>query len=239
MNCHLDRSVAEWRDLRFCGFSRTHFKPLVGAPAFMRGKERLSAPGKNPPHTARFSAGIPGQEESRPQVLGASGTHDCAIRYYWMALDHGGPHIMNRSVFEISRKWLVPLVVMGVFCCAGRVTGQTNDSMSVAAEVVSDTQGVDFAPYMRQTLSMLKKSWVSSLPEGVAHNGSEAVIRFTISQNGSISAMVLQDSSHQIAVDRAAWGSITGVGQFPSLPADFNGPSLTLNVHFRTKPSGS
>jgi hypothetical protein len=48
MNCHLDRSVAEWRDLRFCRFSRSLFSPwVVGAPAFMRGKERFSAPGKN------------------------------------------------------------------------------------------------------------------------------------------------------------------------------------------------
>ena len=86
---------------------------------------------------------------------------------------------------------------------------------------------------MKQVISMVQKSWTSSLPEGIAGNRSEVAIRFTISQVGKINAMVLSDSSHQLAVDRAAWGSITSVGQFPSLPADFNGASLTVEMHFK------
>jgi TonB family protein len=109
----------------------------------------------------------------------------------------------------------------------------------LTADILSDTQGVDFAPYMRQALPMVRKLWVSSLPEKVAQGSdsqTETVIRFTISQDGTISRMELVEGSHQIAVDRAAWGSITGVGQLPSLPADFNGPSLILRIHFRVNP---
>ena len=83
---------------------------------------------------------------------------------------------------------------------------------------------------------MIKRSWVSSLPEEVAHSNNsqaETVIRVTISRDGKISAMELAESAHQIGVDRAAWGSITGAGQLPSLPTDFNGPSLILSIHFR------
>jgi TonB family protein len=92
---------------------------------------------------------------------------------------------------------------------------------------------------MKQALPMVRKLWVSSLPEKVAQGSdsqTETVIRFTISQDGTISRMELVEGSHQIAVDRAAWGSITGVGQLPSLPADFNGPSLILRIHFRVNP---
>jgi hypothetical protein len=45
--------------------------------------------------------------------------------------------------------------------------------------------------------------------------------------------MVLADSAHLIEIDRAAWGSITSVGRFPSLPAEFKGPNLVLDVGFK------
>ena len=121
--------------------------------------------------------------------------------------------------------------------------GQANDSTQsgtrLAADILSDTQGVDFGPYMRQALSMIRKLWFSSLPQWVAQTSNsqtDTVIRFTISRDGRISAMELVDSAHQIEVDRAAWGSIVGVGHLPSLPSDFNGPSLTLSIQFRVKP---
>jgi TonB family protein len=105
----------------------------------------------------------------------------------------------------------------------------------LAADILSDTQGVDFTPYMRQTLAMIEKSWVSSLPEEVAHTNKsqETVIRFTISRDGAISAMELVESARQLGIDRAAWGSVTSVAPLPSLPADFNGSSLILRIHFR------
>jgi TonB family protein len=158
------------------------------------------------------------------------------------------------------RKSAVFVCAIGLFFCAGNVIGQTSGSLSnafgspanvndhvsqpepryqrLAADIISDTQGVDFAPYMRQTLSMIKKSWVSSLPEEVAQakNSRETVIRFTISRDGAISAMELVESAHQLGLDRAAWGSITGVAPLPSLPAGFNGPSLILRIHFRENP---
>ncbi len=107
------------------------------------------------------------------------------------------------------------------------------------AEILSDTQGVDFGPYMRQAMKMIGKLWVPLRPEEIepakkAQN--EAVIRFTIGRDGAISDMVLVQSAHLIELDRAAWGSITGAGSFPSLPADFNGPNLILRVGFKVNP---
>ena len=169
---------------------------------------------------------------------------------------------MNSSVsgtLTVLQRSAVFIGAIGLFFFADSVIGQTGGSRSntvgssqvandsapqpryerLTADILSDTQGVDFAPYMRQVLPMVRKLWVSSLPEKVAQGSdsqTETVIRFTISQDGTISRMVLVEGSHQIAVDRAAWGSITGVGQLPSLPADFNGPSLILRIHFRVNP---
>jgi hypothetical protein len=35
-----------------------------------------------------------------------------------------------------------------------------------------------------------------------------------------------------MALDRAAWNSITSEGQFPPLPKQFHGPNLQLRVGF-------
>jgi hypothetical protein len=154
----------------------------------------------------------------------------------------------------LIRRSAIFLGAIGLFFSAADLTGQTTASQSnavassqyvndrspqdqlLAADILSDTQGVDFGPYMRQALGMIRKSWISSLPELPNQPQTETTIRFTIGQDGTISAMQLDQSARLIEVDRAAWGSIVGVGRFPSLPADFNGPNLVLRISFRVKP---
>jgi len=116
--------------------------------------------------------------------------------------------------------------------------GQTASGRPLSVIVLSDTQGVDFAPYVRRAIQLIDKSWsTSSLQDLLDNFESKTTIRFTISADGSIHSMQLVESAHVVKVDRAAWGSITGVGQFPSLPAEFNGPNLVLDVDFQVKPT--
>jgi hypothetical protein len=171
---------------------------------------------------------------------------------------------MNGSVsgtLGVIKRSTVFVSAIGLFFCAYNVIGQTSGSRSntvassqsvndrtpqlgsryqrPVADILSDTQGVDFGPYMRQALQMMRKLWLSSVPADAAHankSQTETVIRFTISRDGTISAMELVESAHLIEVDRAAWGSIVGVGEFPSLPAEFNGPNLVLRVGFGVNP---
>ena len=42
----------------------------------------------------------------------------------------------------------------------------------------------------------------------------------------------LDGSTHDDAINRAAWGSITSEGQFPALPKEFHGPNLELRLHY-------
>jgi TonB family protein len=109
-------------------------------------------------------------------------------------------------------------------------------SPTLGTEVLSDTRGVDFAPYMKRSLEIVRNSWISLLPEEArppVNAQGETVIRFTIGPDGKIIAMHLDESSHQVKFDRAAWGAISGVGQFPPLPTDFSGPNLELRIHFK------
>jgi len=113
---------------------------------------------------------------------------------------------------------------------------------ALAVDFLSDTKGVDFGPYMRKTLQTIKATWLPLLPDEARlpfNQQGETSIRFTISPDGKISAMHLDGVSHQAKFDRAAWGAITGVGQFPPLPADFHGSELELRIHFRVNSSAT
>jgi outer membrane biosynthesis protein TonB len=103
------------------------------------------------------------------------------------------------------------------------------------AEVLSDTQGVDFGPYIRRILSDIKRNWDPLIPaeaQSPLYKQGESFIRFTINPDGSIAAMHLDDSTHDEAIDRSCWGSITSEGQFPPLPKQFRGPNLELRIHY-------
>jgi TonB family protein len=107
--------------------------------------------------------------------------------------------------------------------------------LNTGVEVLSDTQGVDFGPYLRRILGDIKRTWLPLIPEEARpplNKQGETLIRFTILPDGRIGAMSLDGSTHDPAIDRAAWGGITGVGQFPPLPSSFHGPKLELRIDF-------
>ena len=102
-------------------------------------------------------------------------------------------------------------------------------------EILSDTRGVDFTDYIKRLLRMVKGAWLPLIPEEcyppLSKEGT-TLIRFTIEPNGVVSAMHLDDSTHDRAIDKAAWGAITGVGQFAPLPKEYKGPNLELRIQF-------
>ena len=109
------------------------------------------------------------------------------------------------------------------------------------AEILSDTRGVDFTEYIKRLLRAIKAQWLPLIPEEcyppLSKEGT-TLIRFTIDPDGKISAMNLDDSTHDRAIDHAAWGAITGVGQFAPLPKEFSGPNLELRItlHHLSQP---
>jgi TonB family protein len=115
---------------------------------------------------------------------------------------------------------------------SGNVRGAQTGS---GVEILSDTQGVNFNPYIQRILQEIYEQWIPLLPEETQpplNKSGMTMIRFTINPDGTIAAMHLDGSSHDDALNRAAWGSITGVGQFPPLPRQFHGPNLELRIHF-------
>jgi TonB family protein len=112
--------------------------------------------------------------------------------------------------------------------------GRTPD-LGAGPEILSDTQGVNFQPYLARIMREIYEQWIPLIPEEARpplRKQGVTQIRFTINPDGTIAAMHLDGSTHDDALNRAAWGSITGVGQFPPLPKEFHGPNLELRIHY-------
>jgi TonB family protein len=102
-------------------------------------------------------------------------------------------------------------------------------------EILSDTRGVDFSEWLKKLKREIMASWIPLIPEEVQpplNKEGWTMIRITVEPNGTVTAMHLDDSSKDRAIDKAAWGSITGVGQLPPLPKEFTGPNLELRMQF-------
>jgi hypothetical protein len=107
--------------------------------------------------------------------------------------------------------------------------------MQSGVEVLSDTMGVDFGPYLRQVIQATQSSWDLLIPEAARPpllKKGKVAIQFMIMPDGSIKQMQLVLPSGDVSLDRAAWGGITGAGPFQPLPKKFKGPYLALRFYF-------
>lgn len=119
-----------------------------------------------------------------------------------------------------------------------RAQGQVQSNL----DILSDTMGVDFGPYLSRVLHDVRLNWYNLIPE-VARapimKKGKVSIEFAIMKDGSVQAMHLVSPSGDISLDRAAWGGITGSNPFPPLPNEFGGKYLALRFHFYYNPDRS
>jgi hypothetical protein len=104
-------------------------------------------------------------------------------------------------------------------------------------EILSDTQGVDFNGWLERWHQETMRTWDPLIPDEVnppIYKSGQLQIRFKILPNGRLmdGSMVLEGSSGDVALDRAAWGALTG-SNYPPLPRDFHGPYLELRALFQ------
>jgi TonB family protein len=108
-----------------------------------------------------------------------------------------------------------------------------------ALDVLSDTQGVDFGPYLARILQDVKENWYHLIPESAVMKKGRLTIEFAITKDGKVAGMKRVESSGDDALDRAAWGGITASNPFPPLPRDFGGQYLALRFRFYYNPDKS
>ncbi len=107
--------------------------------------------------------------------------------------------------------------------------------LQTGVEVLSDTMGVDFGPYLHKVIEATQSTWDELIPESARPpllKKGRVTIQFIITPDGSIKKMQLVLPSGDVSLDRAAWGGIVGAGPFPPLPKQFKGPFLALRFTF-------
>ncbi len=103
-------------------------------------------------------------------------------------------------------------------------------------QILSDQQGVDFSSWLLRWHRETERTWDPLIPDEVNPpilKKGAAVIRFKVLPNGRLmeGSMVLEGRSGDTALDRAAWGALTGSNYAP-LPREFHGPYLELRAIF-------
>jgi len=107
-------------------------------------------------------------------------------------------------------------------------------------EVLSDTQGVDFGPYLSRVLQAVRMNWYNLIPEAARPpllERGKVSIEFAILPDGKVAGMHIIGPSGDVSLDRAAWGGITASNPFAPLPSEFHGPYLALRFHFYYNPA--
>jgi hypothetical protein len=103
-------------------------------------------------------------------------------------------------------------------------------------ELLSDTEGVDFASWLARWHWETEHTWDPLIPDEVnppIYKSGMVVIRFKVLPNGRLmdGSLILEGRSGDVGLDRAAWGALTG-SNYPPLPRDFHGPFLELRAYF-------
>jgi TonB family protein len=106
-------------------------------------------------------------------------------------------------------------------------------------EITTDTQGVDFGPYLQRVLHEVRKNWYNIIPESAMPpllKKGEVSIEFAILKDGKVAGLRYVSGSGDVALDRAAYGGITASNPFPPLPPQFGGQYLGLRFTFLYNP---
>jgi TonB family protein len=109
-------------------------------------------------------------------------------------------------------------------------------------DVLTDTQGIDFGPYLKRVVDVVRRNWYELIPESARSplmKKGKVSIEFAIMKDGRVAGMQIVGPSGDVALDRAAYGGITSSNPFPPLPGEFNGQYLALRFHFFYNPDRS
>jgi hypothetical protein len=117
---------------------------------------------------------------------------------------------------------------------AARAAAQSRSKAGTAGplEVLTNTMGVDFGPYLNRVLHDVREGWYQLIPESASFKRGWVTIDFFILKDGSVQGLKVIDSTGDVTLERPAYGSIIASNPFRPLPDEFKGPYLGLRLHF-------
>jgi TonB family protein len=108
-----------------------------------------------------------------------------------------------------------------------------------AVDVLSDTMGVDFGPYLVRAQESIRQNWLRVIPDSARApemKKGRVTIEFAIMKDGQVAGLQIVGTSGDVALDRAAYRGITASKPFLPLPSEFGGKYLALRFHFYYNP---
>ncbi len=103
------------------------------------------------------------------------------------------------------------------------------------AEILTDTRGVDFSPYVGQIRADVRSHWIVLIPSQAYPpflKQGDVSIDFYIRKDGKVEGVKIHKSSGAVGLDRAALASITASNPFPPLPSEFTGERIGVRFHY-------
>ena len=111
---------------------------------------------------------------------------------------------------------------------------QAKGQMGSNLQLLSDSNGFDFKPYLMQVLASVRRNWMSVIPESVKMGRrGQVLIQFIIDRHGTVPKLVIATSSGTESFDRAAVAGVSMSNPFPPLPPDFKGDQIRVQLAFR------
>lgn len=113
-------------------------------------------------------------------------------------------------------------------------TGPQNPNLYIPGpQILSDTMGVDFHPYLLRMLALVRRNWYAVIPE-IARLGrrGRVVLQFSILRDGSVPDLSLAEGSGTHSLDSAALVSIRLSNPFPALPQEFPGEDIRMQFTY-------
>lgn len=215
----------------------------------LQNARRQGAPGPRgmqaPPQQAAAAAAPQGQQQQQPQNPPAKPPENSNTVAKLEPPEQAPP--VDRNVFSKTSSAGSAIQQAARAAAAGHGGGgdygigpiSPNTNAQGAVDILSDTLGVDFGPYLSRVLEEVRRNWYNLIPEEARSplfKQGKLAIQFVINKNGAVEGMKLIAPSGDIALDRAAWGGITASNPFPPLPKEFNGPYLALRFRFYYNP---
>ncbi len=147
------------------------------------------------------------------------------------------PEMKRQSIDELMRQ-----SIPGSQGTSGQIVtdlpSQTNpmqpqNQIGSSLELLSDPQGVDFRPYLKRILAIVRRNWFAVIPESSRYGRrGRTMIQFSISKDGRVPKLVISGPSGTESLDRAAVAGISASNPFPALPPEFKGEVIRLQFGF-------
>ena len=109
-----------------------------------------------------------------------------------------------------------------------------------AIDILTDTEGIDFGPYLRSAMDQIRKNWYDLIPaEAKAPSFKQglAIVTFSIRKDGTIDAVRISSPSGDYNFDDAASNAVKNSSPLAPLPAQFTKPALSVRLRFFYNPN--